>query len=171
MMRNTILALDDWCYQRPLYCLPFNTNLFVFCVIPSVPCYPTYVMFYRGVLPSFMSRRSWEFHHLLRILDIITLLAISVHSLVPVLFLTGIPTIDLWRAASKLLATLLLEVNGRQFILRPSVIETPFWHRSYLSPYYGCFFQPMFTCVGFPRACIIIPFDLTNVISLFTWLW
>ena len=39
------------------------------------------------------------------------------------------------------------------------------------SPYFGCSFQPMFNCVCFPRAYIIIPFDLTNVISLFTWLW
>ena len=69
MMRNTILALDDLCYHRPLYCLPFNTNLFVFCVIPWDPCYPAFVLLYLGVLPSFMSRMSWEFHHLLRILD------------------------------------------------------------------------------------------------------
>ena len=34
MMRNTILSLDDLCYHRPLYCLPSNTNLFVFFVIP-----------------------------------------------------------------------------------------------------------------------------------------
>ena len=34
MMRNTILALDDLCYYQPLYFLPFNTNLFMFCVIP-----------------------------------------------------------------------------------------------------------------------------------------
>ena len=30
-MRNTILALDDLCYHWPLYCLPSNTNLIVFC--------------------------------------------------------------------------------------------------------------------------------------------
>ena len=86
MMRNTILALDDWYYHRPLYCLPFNTNLSMFCVIPWVPCYPAVVLNYFGILPSFMSRMWWEFHHLLRILDIIILLAISVHSLDPVLF-------------------------------------------------------------------------------------
>ena len=33
-------CLDDLCYHQPLYCLPSNTNLFVFCVIPWVPCYP-----------------------------------------------------------------------------------------------------------------------------------
>ena len=27
MMRNTILALDDWCYQRQHYCIPSNTKL------------------------------------------------------------------------------------------------------------------------------------------------
>ena len=69
MMRNTILSLDDLYYHRPLYCLPFNTNLFVFCVVPWDPCYPALVLLYLGVLPSFMSRMSWEFHHLLRILD------------------------------------------------------------------------------------------------------
>ena len=66
MKRNTILALDDLCYHRPLYGLPSNTKLFVFCVIPWVPCYPAIVLLYIGVLPSFMSRMSWEFHHLLR---------------------------------------------------------------------------------------------------------
>ena len=70
IMRSTILALDDLCYHRPLYCLPSNTNLFVLFVIPWVPCYPAFLLLYLGVLPSFMSRMSWEFHHLLRILDI-----------------------------------------------------------------------------------------------------
>ena len=69
MMRNTILALNDLFYHRPVYCLPFNTNLFVFCVIPWDPCYSALVLLYLGVLPSFMSKMSWEFHHLLRILD------------------------------------------------------------------------------------------------------
>ena len=27
MMRNTVLALDDWCYQRQHYCIPSNTKL------------------------------------------------------------------------------------------------------------------------------------------------
>ena len=39
------------------------------------------------------------------------------------------------------------------------------------SPYFGCTCQPMFNCVCFSRAYHIISFDLTNVISLFTWLW
>ena len=49
LMRNTIRALDDLCYHRPLDCLPFNTNLFVFCVIPWDPCYPAFVLLYLGV--------------------------------------------------------------------------------------------------------------------------
>ena len=68
MKRNTILALDDLYYHRPLYCLPFNTNLFVFRIIPWDPCYPAIVLLSLGVLPSFMSIMSWEFHHLLCIL-------------------------------------------------------------------------------------------------------
>ena len=52
MMGNTILALDDLCGYRPLWCLPSNTNLFVFCVIPWVPCYPAFDLNYLGVLPS-----------------------------------------------------------------------------------------------------------------------
>ena len=80
LMRNTILALDDLCYHRPLDCLPFNTNLFVFCVIPWDPCYPAFVLLYLGVLPSFMSRMLWEFHHLLRILGIVILLTITILS-------------------------------------------------------------------------------------------
>ena len=80
LMRNTILALDDLCYHRPLDCLPFNTNLFVFCVIPWDPCYPAFVLLYLGVLPSFMSRMLWEFHHLSRILGIVILLTIIILS-------------------------------------------------------------------------------------------
>ena len=57
------LPLDDLCYHRQHSCFPFNTNLFMFCVVPWDPCYPTYVMFYLGVLLSFMSRMSWEIHH------------------------------------------------------------------------------------------------------------
>ena len=64
----------------------------------------------------------WEFHHLLRILDIIILLAIFVHSLAPVLFSIGIPTIELCRVNSKLLASLLLWSE----ILRLLIIESPF---------------------------------------------
>ena len=63
LLRNTILAPRWLCYHRQHSCFPFNTNLFVFCVVPWDPCYPTYVMFYHGVLLSFMSRMSWEIHH------------------------------------------------------------------------------------------------------------
>ena len=80
MMRNTILALNKLYYRRPLYCPPTNTSLFMFGVIPWVPCYPTYVMFYRGVLPSFMSRMLWGLLHHLRILGIVILLTITILS-------------------------------------------------------------------------------------------
>ena len=40
------------------------------------------------------------------------------------LFLTGILTTGLWCVNSKLLATLLFEVNGRYFILGPLIIES-----------------------------------------------
>ena len=108
MMRNNILALDELYYCRPLYCLPTNTSLFMFGVIPWVPCYPAIVLLYLGVLPSFMSRMFWDLFHLLRILDIVISLAFCVHFLVSVLILTGIPTNGLWCVNSKLLATLLL---------------------------------------------------------------
>ena len=57
------LPLDELYYHRQHSCFPFNTNLFMFCVVPWDPCYPTYVMFYLGVLLTFMSRMSWEIHH------------------------------------------------------------------------------------------------------------
>ena len=69
MMRNTILALDDLCYHRPLYCLPFNTNLFVFCVYLEIHAIQHLFSFTLEYYHLFMSRMSWEFHHLLRILD------------------------------------------------------------------------------------------------------
>ena len=78
MMRNTILALDELYYRRPLYCPPTNTSLFMFGVIPWVPCYPAIVLLYLGVLPSFMSRMFWDLFHLLRILDIEILLTITI---------------------------------------------------------------------------------------------
>ena len=120
----------------------------------------------------FLSRMWWEFHHLLIILDIIILLAIFVHSLVPVLFTTRIPTMELWRVNSKLLATLLLWsewaiVHSKSFanwITILTLVVQP-------NPYFGRTFQPMFNCVCFPRAYIIIPFKLTNVIFLFTLSW
>ena len=56
------LPLDELCYHRQLYCLPSKTNLFMFCVIPWVPCYPTFGLLYLGVLPSFISRISCLAH-------------------------------------------------------------------------------------------------------------
>ena len=107
-MRNTILALDDLFYHRPFYCLPFNTNLFVFfcCTLISLLSSLWYVLpwsitiFYVKYVVRISPPRmtSWYSdtspHH---------------HSfLVPVLYLKGIPTNGLWCVNSKLLATLLL---------------------------------------------------------------
>ena len=80
------LPLDELCYHWQHSWFPFNTNLFMFCVVPWDPCYPTYVMFYLGVLPSFLSRRLWEFHHLLRILGMVILLTITILSWYPCCF-------------------------------------------------------------------------------------
>ena len=76
-------CLDELYYHRPLYCLPTNTSLFMFGVIPWVPCYPAVVLLYLGVLPSFMSRMFWDLFHLLRILDIEILLTITILSWSP----------------------------------------------------------------------------------------
>ena len=108
MMRNTTLALDDLCYHRPLYCLPSNTNLIVFCVIPWVPCYPTFVFIYLGVLSSFMSRMLWGLLHLLRNSWYCDTSHHHHSFLVPVLFIAGMPTNELCCVNSKLLATLSL---------------------------------------------------------------
>ena len=133
-------------------------------------CYPAVDLPYLGSITiSFCQEMWWEFHHLLIILDILILLAIFVHSLVPVMFLTGIPTMELRRVNSKLLATLLLWsewaiVHSRSFanwITILTLVVQP-------NPYFGRTLQPMFNCVCFPRAYFLISVDLTNVISLFT---
>ena len=171
MMRNTILALDELYYRRPLYCLLTNTSLFMFCVLPWVPCYPAIVLLYLGVLPSFMSTMSWEFHHLLRILDIVILLAISIHILVPVLFPTEKQTNGLWCVKFKISSNpISLTLMVDSFILSLLLIESSFKHWSCFQ-ISGCPLLSLLNCVCFPRAYIIISFDLTNVISLFTWLW
>ena len=108
MMRNTILALDDLRYHRPLYCLPTNTSLFVFDVIPWVPCYLAIVLPYLGTLTSFMSRTSWEFHHVLRVLGIVITSHPHHSFLVLVLIPTGVPTSERCSLDSALLATLLI---------------------------------------------------------------
>ena len=67
-----------------------------------------YVMFYLGVLPYFMSKMLWEFHHLLRN-SCCSDASRHHHSfLVPVLVLTRIPTDERCYLDSALLATLLL---------------------------------------------------------------
>ena len=87
-----------------------------------------------------------------------------------VLFLTGIPTNGLWcvkfkNSSNPIALTLMVD----SFILSLLLIESSFKHWScYLVQIFGCTFQPMFNCVCFLWAYIIISFDLTNVISLFT---
>ena len=85
-MRNTILAPRWIVLSSTTFLPPLNTNLFIFCVVSWFPCYPTYVMFYRGVLPSLMSRMSWALLHLLRILGTVILLTITILSWSPCCF-------------------------------------------------------------------------------------
>ena len=85
-MRNTILAPWWIVLSSTTFLPPLNTNLFIFCVVSWLPCYPTYVMFYRGVLPSLMSTMSWGLLHLLRILGTVILLTITILSWSPCSF-------------------------------------------------------------------------------------
>ena len=71
-------------------------------------CSPASVVFCLEVLLSFLSRMLWGLLHLLEILRYDDTSHHHHSSLVPVLFLTGEPTIELWCATSKLLPTLLL---------------------------------------------------------------
>ena len=100
-----------WAIIDNIIAFPPTRNLFLFCVVSWFPCYLALVMFYLVVLLSSISRMLWGLLHLLRILDIVILLAISIPFLIPVLFLTWIPTIELWRVNSELLATLLLWIK------------------------------------------------------------
>ena len=157
MMRNTILALDDLCYHLPLYCLPTNTSLFVFGVIPWVPCYPAIVLLYLGTLTSLMSSMLWEFYHLLRILGMVILLTITILSWVLMLVPTGVPTSERCCSDSALLATLLLWgewaiVHSKSFYNWITILTLAMQP----NPYFGRIFQPMLNCVCFPRAYILI---------------
>ena len=170
MMGNTILA-PRWFLFSSTTLLPSHQHklVHVWCYTLSSLLSSNWSSLPRKYYHLFLSRMWWEFHHLLIILDIIILLSIFVHSLVPVLFSTGIPTMELWRVNSKLLATLLLWsewaiVHSKSFanwITILTLVVQP-------NPYFGRTFQPMFNCVCFPRAYFLISFDLTNVISLFT---
>ena len=66
------------------------------------------VLLYLGILPPFMSRMSWEFHHLLRILGMLMLLTITILSWVLVLIPTRVPTSERYCVDFVLLTTLLL---------------------------------------------------------------
>ena len=72
------IIIDHFIAIPPTFVLPW--------VIPWVPCYPTFVLPYLGVLPSFMSRMSWGLLHLLRILGIVILLTITILSWSPSCF-------------------------------------------------------------------------------------
>ena len=169
MMGNTILAPRWFLFSSTTLLPSIQHNLFVFCVNLGIPATQQLIFLTSEVLPSPFVKDVVRISHLLRILDIIILLAILVHSLAPVLFSTGIPTIELWRVNSKLLTTLLLWsewaiVHSKSFanwITILTLVVQP-------NPYFGRTFQPMFNCVCFPRAYFLISFDLTNVISLFT---
>ena len=108
MMRNTILALDDWCYQRQHYCIPSNTKL-----VPVLCC----------TLSSLLSNLCYILPRSITIFDVKNVVRIAPplknscyndtshhhHSfLVLVLIPTWVPTSGLWCVNSKLLATLLL---------------------------------------------------------------
>ena len=79
MMRNTILA--------PMICVIFD-HFIAFCSTQTCLCFVLYLDFLATqhcsslpwILPPFMSRMSWEFHHLLRILGIVILLTITILS-------------------------------------------------------------------------------------------
>ena len=105
--------LDDKCHPRSVVIWVTINNILTFLSSQTCSCYGCnllYSLYYDlpCSITAFLSRMLWELLHLLRILDIVILLAISICFLIPVLFLTGKPTIELWCATSKLLATLLL---------------------------------------------------------------
>ena len=102
------LPLDDLCYHRQHYCIPSNTKIvfILCCTLRSMLSHLCYVL-----------RWSITIFDVKNVVRIAPPLKNSWYSdtthhhrsfLVPVLFLTGIPTIELWCVNSKLLATLLL---------------------------------------------------------------
>ena len=101
------------------------------------------------------------------------LITITIPFLVTVLFLTGIPANGLRGVNFKTYSnSIALKLMVDSFILSLLLIGSPFKQWScYLVQISGCTLLSLLNCVCFPRAYIILPFDLTNVISLFTWLW
>ena len=124
MMRNTILALDELYYRRPLYCPPTNTSLFMFGVIPWVPCYPAIVLLYLGTLTSLLSSMLWEFHHLLRILGMVILLTSPFFLGSSCWFQLGYQQVSGVVWILPFYQPYCFEVNDRQFVLRLLVIES-----------------------------------------------
>ena len=87
MLTNTILA--------PRWFVLSLTNIVAFTPTQTWSCFvlsfeflanSAYVIFYLGVLLSFLSRMWWALLHLLRILDIVILLAITIRFLAPCCF-------------------------------------------------------------------------------------
>ena len=144
MMGNTILAPRWFLFSSTTLLPSVQHNLFVFGVNLEITANQQSIFLTSVVLPSLFVKNV-------------------------VRFSTGIPTMELWRVNSKLLATLLLWsewaiVHSKSFanwITILTLVVQP-------NPYFGRTFQPMFNCVCFPRAYFLISFDLTNVISLFT---
>ena len=83
-----------WVIIDNIIAFPPTQNLFLICVVPWVPCYPTYDMFYRGVLPYLMSRRLWGLLDHLRILAIMILLIITILSWSACWFQPGYPQVN-----------------------------------------------------------------------------
>ena len=108
LMRNTILTLDDLCYHRPLDCLPFNTNLFVFCVYLEILATQHLFFFTLEYYHLLISRMWWGLLHLLRN----SWYSDTIHHhhsfMVLMLIPTGVPTSERCCLDSALLATLLL---------------------------------------------------------------
>ena len=169
MMGNTILAPRWFLFSSTTLLPSVQHNLFVFCVNLEITATQQLIFLTSEVLPSLFVK------NVVRIsppLNNSWYLNTSCHLrsfLGPRIVSTGIPTMELWRVNSKLLATLLLWsewaiVHSKSFanwITILTLVVQP-------NPYFGRTFQPMFNCVCFPRAYFLISFDLTNVISLFT---
>ena len=85
MMRNTILALDEFYYHRPLYCLSTNTACSCWVLYLEFPAIQQLFFFTRNITISYVINVVRKLHHLLRICDTVMLLAITILFLVPVL--------------------------------------------------------------------------------------
>ena len=149
---------DDLCYLWPLYCLLFNTNLFVFCVIPWVPCYPAFVLLYLGVLPSFNIKDVVRTTAPLNgVLGIMMLLAITILFLAPVL--------------SELCCENLISLATLLFRSEWLIVSLSNHHSNFDCPTWSIFpgaFRSVLNCGCSPRSYSIICPGVSNAITLFT---